>query len=392
VSRSGIFEFDLARVNPTGFGATVADRGVARLAYDGDAWSIADEFAVIGPIGADGALDPETLPELRRYRALEIDWASHPGGEDVLRWIAAAATAGIPMYSRGAAGAWASPLGDELLKRLDGGVAENLADQLQRELYSVRQRRAALAARTREEQRKLPTVSAMICTCRPEFVGNAVQAVDRQRYPGLEIVLVLHGCDPADDRIRAALRSTELPVRVLEVDEDVVFGEALNAGIAAASGEYVTKMDDDDWYGPNYIGDLINAAWYSGAAIVGSFTELVHLEELQTTIHRPAGGGEKYSTFVAGGTITATRETMRELGGFPPLPRGIDVGLFERAREAEAQLYRNHGLEYLFSRRSQGHTWDVGVGYFLKSAERQWYKKPFAEQVMADGLEHCLTR
>jgi hypothetical protein len=392
VNRSGIFDFDLSLVNPIGFGAIQPERGLGRLAHDGVEWNITDEFAAIRTIDPEVGVETADLPEFRRHTAIEIAWASPPGDEAILRFVAALAVAGVPLLSLGPVPDWAAPLGEDLVRRLDRARAEQVADPLLRELHSVRLRRSALASRTAESKRSLPSVTAMICTCRPEFVGQAVKAVERQRYPELEIVLVLHGCDRSDPRIRAATREAKLPLTVVEIGADTVFGEALNAGVAAASGDYVTKMDDDDWYGPNYIGDLMNAAWYSEAAIVGSFTEFVHLDELETTIHRPAGGGEKYSTFVAGGTITASLETMRELGGFPPLPRGIDVGLFERAKEAEASIYRNHGMEYLFSRRQQGHTWDVEVGYFLKSAERQWYKRPFGEHLLADSLEQCLTR
>jgi hypothetical protein len=391
VSRSGIFEFDLSTVNPSGFSAAVVDHGVARLSYDGDAWSIVDQYAEVGSIGSQGAFDPATLPELRRYQALQIDWASHPGDEAALRWIAAAAAAGVPLFSLGAAPAWAAPLGDELLRRLDV-QAEDLADPLQRELHSVRQRRAALAARHRETNGSLPTVTAMICTCRPEFVGSALDAMKRQHYPNLEVVLLLHGIGRDQPEVRKALDETDLSVTVRQVSADTVFGDALNLGVEAASGEYVTKIDDDDWYGPNHVGDLVNAIAYSEADVVGSFTEFVHLEHLDLTIYRPAGGGEKYTKFVAGGTITAKRQTLRDLGGFPPVPKGIDVGLFERVKQADGRIYRNHGMEYVLSRRMIGHTWDVEVGYFLKSSELQWFKTPLAEHVASDSLESCLTR
>lgn len=392
MNRSGIFDFDLSLVNPTGFGAFAPDRGLARLAHDGLEWKVTDEFTEPRTIDTAAGVQPADLTEFRRYTALQIDWASHTGDEAILRFLAALASAGVPLFSFGPVPTWAAPLGDDLLGHFERIQAEDLTDPLQRELYSIRQRRSALAARTRESNRTLPSVTAMICTCRPEYVESALETVRRQRYPNVETVLLLHGVSRKEPTIREALAKATNPVTVREVPEDTVFGDALNQGVKAASGDYVTKIDDDDWYGPNHIGDLMNAAWYSGAAIVGGFTEFVHLDELDTTIYRSAGGGEKYSTFVAGGTITASRETMRELGGFPSLPRAIDVGLFERAREAEAPIYRGHGMEYLFSRRSEGHTWDVGVAYFLKSAERQWFKDPFDEHVVADSLEQCLVR
>lgn len=391
MNRSGIFDFDLSLVNPSGFGAFAPDRGLARLAHDGLEWSITDEFAAVRTVDPAAGVETADLPEFRRHAGLEIDWASHDGDETFLRFLAALAAAGVPLLSRGPVPAWAAPLGDDLVRQLDGARAEQMADPLHRELHSVRLRRSALASRISASDRTLPSITAMICTCRPEFVGSALAAMQRQRYPNLEVVLILHGVSRDLPEVRKALDETELPVTVREVSEDTVFGDALNLGVEAASGEYVTKVDDDDWYGPNHVVDLMNAATYAEADVVGSFTEFVHLEHLDLTIYRPAGGGEKFTKFVAGGTITAKRQTLLDLKGFPSIPKGIDVGLFERVRDAGGRIYRTHGMEYVLSRRMVGHTWDVEVGYFLKSAERQWFKTPVADHVASDSLERCLT-
>ena len=46
-----------------------------------------------------------------------------------------------------------------------------------------------------------------------------------------------------------------------------------------ASGVYVTKMDDDDFYGPSYISDLLLAALESRADITGKKATFFHFEE-----------------------------------------------------------------------------------------------------------------
>ena len=392
VNRPGIFDFDRSLVNPSGFSAAVVDRGIAALAHDGLDWALADGLSPLGTIDSRDPLDPGKLSELRRHRAVQIDWASHSGGNDALRIVAAMAAAGVPLVSLGTVPGWASPLGEVLVNHLDRARVELMNDPLQRELHSVRLRRSALEAHGQEIGRTAPPVTAVICTCRPEFVASALASVRRQRYPNLEAVLLLHGVRRDHPAVRQALAQADMPVTVREVPARTVFGDALNIGVEAASGEYVTKIDDDDWYGPNHVGDLLTAHAYADAAVVGSFTEFVQLEMLDLTIYRPAGGGEKYTKFVAGGTITAARETLLDLGGFPPVPNGIDVGLFDRVREAGGRIYRTHGMEYVLSRRMLGHTWDVEVGYFLKTSERQWFKTPVSEHVAADSLERCLTR
>ena len=76
-------------------------------------------------------------------------------------------------------------------------------------------------------------------------------------------MLAPHGFEadppPADD----------LTVAVVPVGEDAVFGDVLNAAVEAADGDLVLKMDDDDWYAPDFVADLLRARAYSGAELVG---------------------------------------------------------------------------------------------------------------------------
>ena len=378
VNRPGIFDFDLSLVNPSGFSAAVVDRGIAALAYDGLDWALADGLSPLGTIDSRGPLDPGKLSELRRHRAVQIDWASHSGGNDALRIVAAMAAAGVPLVSLGTVPGWASPLGEVLGEPPRPGPRR--PDERSAPAGAPQCSPAAVrtgGARPGDWTDAAPATAAHACTCRPEFVASALASVRRQRYPNLEAVLLLHGVRRDHPAVRQALAQADMPVTVREVPARTVFGDALNIGVEAASGEYVTKIDDDDWYGPNHVGDLLTAHAYADAAVVGSFTEFVQLEMLDLTIYRPAGGGEKYTKFVAGGTITAARETLLDLGGFPPVPNGIDVGLFfHSVSEAGGRIYRTHGMEYVLSRRMLGHTWDVEVGYFLKTSERQWFKTP----------------
>ena len=52
----------------------------------------------------------------------------------------------------------------------------------------------------------------------------------------------------------------------------------------------------------------------------------------------------------------------------------VDANLLAAVTAAGGRIYRAHGLGYVLRRRTEGHTWDPGLGYFL-TAERaadQW--------------------
>ncbi|MFD0887127.1 glycosyltransferase, partial [Streptosporangium algeriense] len=281
-------------------------------------------------------------------------------------------------------GAWRDLLGAELADLLDGFTVSRLTDALDREQYSVRLRRCALdlhgvegrwraLATARGLRAPGPrTVSVLLCTRRPDMVGFALRQAGRQRGPEVEVVLTLHGFQADHPDVAAAVSAHKGTITVVEADARMVFGEALNQAAERASGAWLTKMDDDDWYGPGHLSDLLLAQRYSGADLVGSAPEFVHLERIGVTVRRDMAT-ELYTGIVAGGTMLLSRAAFDDVGGFRPIPRTVDGQLLQSVTAAGGRVYRTHGLNYVLRRReAAGHTWQEPINAFLRSFRRQW--------------------
>jgi hypothetical protein len=214
-------------------------------------------------------------------------------------------------------------------------------------------------------------VSALVVTHRPEYVDSVLTMIEQQSYPELEVVLCLHGTElppPLADRVRGS----RLPVELVTADRGLSFGEVMGTATGRASGSLVTKLDDDDRYGPEHVWDLVVARAYSRATMVGKAAEFVHVEQLQSTIRRETMPPEVYGDPVAGGTMLIGRGELEELGGWRPVPRSIDRGMLDRLLRAGAAIYRTHPFGYLYERRSTGHTWNVDLEYLLRGVRTQW--------------------
>ncbi|MEV4475075.1 glycosyltransferase family 2 protein [Nonomuraea salmonea] len=341
---------------PCGFART-PEKGLARLHWNTGAWAV------------EGG--PPEVPELRPLRGLEVEW---PEREVPLDGLMRLAAAGVPLTAADAP-AWvpaglAALLTDrDWLAHPADGTARSLAD-LRREEHSVRLRRLA-------HPTAIPHVSIVMATKRPAMVPAALAQMERQRDVVAEVLLGLHGV--AFDEVREAVGSCALPVRHVEADASVPFGEVLNQAAALAECDYLAKWDDDDWYGPRHLADLFMALTYAGADVVGTTAEFFYLEPLEATIRRTtfASGAsypsEVHADHVAGGTIMVSRSKFHDIGGYPALPRAVDLEFLKAAKSADARIYRTHGLGYVLRRGLSGeHTWQLPLAHFLKVAANQW--------------------
>ena len=392
----GAVLLDAVRVNPW---------GRARAAHLEDAMRVRLELSTAPPRSSllvrsgrlDGiGLDSATVEMLRRIHSVSVPpaVADFPPAEVAALLVQIAAT-GAVLAAPSLPPAVTELLAPELAAVVTGPQPPP-DDPVAVEEHSVRQRRAALrghaaglvlprlAAPSFPMLATLPTVSAVLMTRRPARVVPVLDALAAQTYQDLEIIVGLHGCAAPPALTEWAATATR-PVSIVEIPPDVDFGTALGLATARASGTLVTKVDDDDTYGPEHVWDLVLARHYSGATLVGKGAEFVHLEERDLTIRRAAGAAESYAELVAGGTILVGRGDLEAVGGWRPVPRSVDLGLITRVKAAGGLVYRTHPFGYVYHRRASGHTWDPGEAYFLDAATARWPGlPPYAEF----GVQH----
>jgi hypothetical protein len=372
---------DERSVNPTGFVST-PKLGNAVLTQTGDRWSVQVDPESLVRFHPSGAVTDADVARLRQLRTVTIDWGSDTASITAARVVAGLAAAGVPLRAAHVP-RWAMALGGELADLITGVGESDLTDDLRREEHSIRLRRTALRDHSTEARwRNLagaaglpvpprPTVSVVLCTRRPEFLDFALRQIARQRDVDLELILTLHGI-PADlPEVKAAVAGFDRPITVVEVPADVLFGAVLNHGIARACGRYVAKWDDDDWYGPDFLADMMLASSYTGAELVGCHAQFIYLGQIDLTIYRTARS-EWMGRWISGGTFVMERSALDSVGGFPLVPRHVDAALVDALSAAGARIYRAHSLGYALHRRAAGHTWNQPITYFLRAAALQW--------------------
>lgn len=207
--------------------------------------------------------------------------------------------------------------------------------------------------------RTRPTVSILLCTNRPHRVAPALSGFATQVGVDLDVVLVAHGFDPNTEEIQEAITVSGIDrVTTIAANAALTLGECLNLAVEASTGEVLAKMDDDDFYAPRYLADLLDALVYSGADIVGKQAHYMYVEFQNATLHRFAHREHRYTDFVMGPTITGYRRVFDQIP-FQRRNTGEDSSFLAAAVEAGFSIYSADRFNFVQRRGSDGHTWQV---------------------------------
>jgi glycosyltransferase involved in cell wall biosynthesis len=156
---------------------------------------------------------------------------------------------------------------------------------------------------------------------RVRFFPRALRHFQRQRYVNSELIVVDDGEEPVEAYCRGVGR-----VRYIRLAQPTNTGTKLNLGAEAARGPLLQKLDDDDYYGPEFLtlaaGSLAGEERSGCLAAWDCFLVLL------------AGEGHlRYSGhgWRAGGTLCFTRELWTKTP-FRDVQRSSDRYFFEDAR------------------------------------------------------------
>lgn len=103
---------------------------------------------------------------------------------------------------------------------------------------------------------EFPKASLITPTLRPEMIPRVLEIFQSQTYPNKELILVINRNNTPDRNIIDRVNSI-CGVKMYMAPKEMQAGACLNLGNAMAEGEYCFRIDDDDFYGPNYILDMM---------------------------------------------------------------------------------------------------------------------------------------
>ena len=176
-----------------------------------------------------------------------------------------------------------------------------------------------------------PLVSVIVATRNGEkFLRPALESLFAQDYSPIDAILVDDGSDDGTPEIASSFQS----LRYIR-QENRGLAEAHNAGIAAARGDFIAFLDDDDVLPPNKVSVQVNhLVEHPNLGCVMGRQEWINPPPWLT---RDAVYGDLDG--IPPGSAMIRREVLRQLGGFDSSYRcGDDMDLLVRMRERGVKM------------------------------------------------------
>ncbi|WP_345474143.1 glycosyltransferase [Glutamicibacter ectropisis] len=222
---------------------------------------------------------------------------------------------------------------------------------------------------------KRPKISAVVSTIRPHQIDHIISTVASQVNVDTELILVTHGFSIDHEDFQAKATEAKLgDYKILELSSDLSLGDCLNAAVAKANGDFITKMDDDDLYGENYLFDQVSALRYSGASVVGKQAHFMYLADSDATLLRFAEREHRFTNLVMGPTMLGHASVFKNTP-FASRSRGEDTQFLRDVIDGGGTIYSSDRFNFMQMRSGDGkaHTWGLSDAELTATGKIQWF-------------------
>lgn len=159
-----------------------------------------------------------------------------------------------------------------------------------------------------------PRISCLLATGdRRDFARQALRCFLRQTRFDAELIVIDSGREPVEDLCEGIVS-----VRYIRVPEGTKLGTKLNIGAENARGAILQKIDDDDYYHPDFLARGVGALERDGRENAIAAWDCFH-------VHFPGDDELRYSKhdWAAGGTLSFRREVWKRTP-FRDIPSAVD--------------------------------------------------------------------
>ncbi|AST90651.1 hypothetical protein BC6307_04820 [Sutcliffiella cohnii] len=199
-------------------------------------------------------------------------------------------------------------------------------------------------------------ISIICCTNRSVNMENIFQNYKRQQSPGkMELIIVLNRNSLVVGEYKRKANQHD-DVTIVQLDEQLTLGECLNKAVKFAKYDYIAKFDDDDYYGPNYIQEALEALKGQNVPLVGKSSIYIFFEgKRELRLYNSGKENTAVSSisertnFLAGSTFVMEKELLSKVP-FRHLNVGEDYYFQYDILNQHYTLYSTSANNYVYCR------------------------------------------
>ncbi len=204
----------------------------------------------------------------------------------------------------------------------------------------------------------IPGITVITSTIRPGYLENVFKNYNRQNYSKKELIIVLNKNSMNIERWRE--KAKHYPnVRVFQLDESKSFGKCYNFCVSQSKYDYISPFDDDDYYAPNYLTDIVDAFKSTHADVVGKKTRFIYFERSGILAISCVNNENRYVNHLDGPTLSFNKKVFDKVKFSNGL--GIDTQFCKKCLANGFKLYSTNKYNHVYIRHSSSHnhTWNI---------------------------------
>ncbi|PAB59571.1 glycosyltransferase family protein [Anaeromicrobium sediminis] len=193
------------------------------------------------------------------------------------------------------------------------------------------------------KKREIPGVSIIACINSPNKIENVFSNFERQNYKKKELIIILNNNSMKVEEWKKPYDH----VKVFIMNERKSLGECFNFAINKARYPYISKFEDDDYYAPEFLGDLMDAFEYTDAHIVGKQTYYSYVEGSKTLAIRFPNLENQYVNSLCESAFIMKKEIWKQIKFTDMTVRTVKI-FFEDCIKSGKKLYSVDRFNYVY--------------------------------------------
>jgi glycosyltransferase involved in cell wall biosynthesis len=201
-------------------------------------------------------------------------------------------------------------------------------------------------------------VSVITPTKKTKYMKNLFDNYQNQSYPNKELIIILNSNQLNIDEWLAYSENYQ-NVRIYQLDDSVSLGACLNYAIEKSNGDFIAKLDDDDYYGPEYLFDMLTHFMYTNAHVIVKHCVFIYFED-STELYVSWPNAFLYMDWGFGGTQVIKREVFQKVR-YMEINVHEDLYFLNECQKVGFSLFSADPFNYVYGRwvNLENNTWDA---------------------------------